>query len=355
MNRLRAVYDNFPVYNAGFPHFLRNFSRDSFVSGILSKNAPFLKEQLEFSALKQGHIKNPYTGEEPGKIHHEYPGVEISNYSTLYNACDTTSLFLIGHRYYKELTSDTSLGSCQRKNIESAVEYIVSHIEQKLFKESPYNSGADKFALKVTYWKDSELQQRENGEPVYPVVYPLAHVLSLSGIRSAAVILDSHELKVLNEELAQVLPLLFDTELGGFYLAIDKLGQIKGLSSDSLHALFYLDHGDLTIEQLDSIIESSKAIETPIGYRTLDPNASKSSSDQYHTSTVWPFEQAIIHSGAIKLGLKDIARVCENIMGRLQNSDTEFFNVKDNGEITSGGCNPQLWTIAAKRYFLSQG
>ena len=35
------------------------------------------------------------TGEEPGKIHHELPGVRLRNMITTYNACDTTALFLI--------------------------------------------------------------------------------------------------------------------------------------------------------------------------------------------------------------------------------------------------------------------
>ena len=356
MNRLRATHCDFSVYNAGYPHFLRNFSRDSLTSGMIlgeagSQDAALvLKEQLLFSAYKQGDKKNPHTGEEPGKIHHEFPGVLIEKLSTEYNACDTTALFLIAHRRYKELTGDSSLIIQQGRNIERAVEYISSHLSKGFFQESPAYCGANKLALGITYWKDSVIAGRKNGNPVYPVVYSLAHVLNLNAIRSAAAILDTSELKVLSEELAQVLPKLFDTELGGFYLAIDQSGPIKGVSSDSLHALFYLEQGDLTKEQLGSIAHSSEVLETPIGYRTLDPNISEPSNDPYHASTVWPFEQAIIHMGARKWGLKNVAAVSERIVSRLENSDHELFKIDTSGEIKEDGCKVQLWTIAAKRY-----
>ena len=35
------------------------------------------------------------TGEEPGKIHHELPGVKQDGLWTTYDACDTTALFLL--------------------------------------------------------------------------------------------------------------------------------------------------------------------------------------------------------------------------------------------------------------------
>ncbi len=38
-------------------------------------------------------------------------------------------------------------------------------------------------------------------------------------------------------------------------------------------------------------------------------------------------------------------------MNFLANTNAEIFVLTEEGEIKEGGCNPQLWTIAAKFYF----
>ncbi len=49
------------------------------------------------SLKHQGQKYDPITGEEPGKIHHEFPGVMVSPpFLSTYDACDTTALYLIG-------------------------------------------------------------------------------------------------------------------------------------------------------------------------------------------------------------------------------------------------------------------
>ena len=104
--KLASVIGGITLYNAGLPNYPYNFTRDSILSGILMKDPVMLREQLIFSSLLQGDAKNPYTGEEPGKIFHQMPGMRQSNLSTEYNACDTTALFLYGHEIYLDLTND---------------------------------------------------------------------------------------------------------------------------------------------------------------------------------------------------------------------------------------------------------
>ena len=91
-------------------------------------------------------------------------------------------------------------------------------------------------------------------------------------------------------------------------------------------------------------------METKIGYRTLSPGEADRVKDKYHTYTVWPFEQAIIHAGARKFGLTDVQEKCLRIVPYLD-THPEIFTL-DKG-IKKGGCDPQLWTIAAKKYFES--
>lgn len=361
MERLRAGYEGYTVYNAGLSYFPRNFSRDSLISGIMASDEGLLRNQLCFCAVRQAVIKNPYSGAEPGKIHHE-SAVEIRGLSTEFNACDTTALFLIGHEVYRSLSNDNSLADAQRANIELAIQYILSHLEEDLFIETPELCGAKMFALKVTYWKDSIILGREEGEPDYPVVYPLAHVINMKGIRSAAKLLNRKDLWKIADGMAYALQKLYDHKLGAFYMAIDKRGPISGVSSDSLHALFFLSPKDLSIEQLKQIVDASIVLETPLGYRTLDPKLASSTKDDtekmnnslaYHRSTVWPFEQGIIHAGARRFGLRRPMEVSARIMSWILDSDPEIFILNEDGTIHKGGCDPQLWTIAAKKYFSS--
>ncbi|RLJ06125.1 MAG: hypothetical protein DRP18_01620 [Candidatus Aenigmatarchaeota archaeon] len=353
MKRLETNIQGFTLYKAGLPQFPRNFSRDSIISGILMQNPKMLSDQLSFCAKLQGRGKNPSTGEEPGKIFHEYPGVEINGYSTLFNACDTTAMFLIAHEVYQTLTGDKTLAKKQEKHIErAAIEYILPHIKDDLFIEDPGFSGAEEFGLSVTYWKDSEITGRENGKPKHPVVYTLAHVQNAKGLRSAAKLLGSRSLKEKAEKMIERLKELYDEENGGFYIGIDSEGRIKAKSSDSLHVLFYLEKEEVSKEMLEGIVESSVSLETSAGYRTLDAKAAKQVKDKYHAGTVWPFEQAIINSAARKHGLKRLEEISSRVMKYLD-TDPELFVIEEN-RVKKGGCDPQLWTIGAKEYFRNQ-
>lgn len=351
MYKLRIKHGEFTLYQAGLPNFPRNFARDSIISAILMQNSKMLGDQLSFCALRQGVKKNPRNGEEPGKIFHEYPGFKIRGLSTEFNACDTTALYLIGHQAYQKLTSDKSLANKQEKNIKSAAGYILSHLDNGLFVESPRFCGAKRFAAKVTYWKDSEIIDRAGGQPIYPVVYPLAHIQNMCGLRSAAKLLNSKELGQPAGKMKKALKKLCDKDLGAFFIAIDKKGAIRGINSDSLHALFYLEPRDLSREMLKEIVKSSAVLETPIGYRTLDPCLSEKVEDKYHADTVWPFEQAIINIGARKFGLKRIEEVSSRIKEHLDTAP-ELFVVSEK-DFKKAGSDPQLWTIAAKKHFAS--
>ncbi len=64
------------LYQAGIPGYTSNFSRDGFTYGLLANDLDGLRAQLRFSARHQGRKADPETGEEPGKIHHELPGVK---------------------------------------------------------------------------------------------------------------------------------------------------------------------------------------------------------------------------------------------------------------------------------------
>ena len=354
--KLRFSKDNLTLYYAGLPNFPRNFARDSLISGMLASDVEMLRNELIFCSLRQGVKRNPKTGEEPGKIFHEYPGVEIKQYSenkglsTEYNACDTTALYLIAHEFYYKLTGDRQFLEAHKSSMEKAVSYILSHLDADVFLENPSFSGGHKFALRVTYWKDSQIPNRDKGEPAYPVIYSLAHIQNMAGLRSAARILAKPELKRTVEKMKNALDRLYDVEFGLFFIAVDQFGPIRGVTSDSLHAFYYLEPGDVKEDQILRIVEVSKALETPAGYRTMSQETADKMRDKYHANTVWPFEQALIHKGGKKFGLKHLVEISSRVIPYLD-TDPEILVIDGTDAINKGGCDPQLWTIAGKIYF----
>jgi glycogen debranching enzyme len=339
------------LYMAGLPHFRSNFSRDSIIAGLLLEDWPMLRDQLLFSAQLQGRGCNQRTAEEPGKIHHEYPEVLFDDYSTLYNACDTTSLYLLGIARYYEATQDQALVKQLNASIGAAIRYIEAHLIEDLFYESPKFAEAQTFANKVTYWKDTILLDRPEGIPAWPVVYSLAHICALSALRQLSRTLPEFaHAAVLAQRMRAALSKLWDRKLGQFYVAIDAAGPVSALSSDSLHALYYLEREDLEDSWLSSIGKGADSLATEIGFRTLAESESHRTSKAYHFHSVWPFEQALIHAGAVKFGLDSVLRVAERIRATLEDSLAEVYAQKE-GRWTSLYCDPQLWSLAAREYF----
>ena len=355
MNRLKKIRDNLTVYDAGIPNFPNNFARDGILSSILLKDPVMLKEQLLFCKFHQGIKSDPYTGEEHGKIFHEFPKVTVRDLCTQFNACDTTSLYLIGHEKYISLTNDKTLALECHNSIQNAIKYIQIHMQDGLFIEDPKYSNAREYALKVTYWKDSCLIGRYDGEPSYPITYTLAHIQSLRALRSALFLTNQDSLKTEISNIKNSLENLFDFDSDSFCIGVDKLGMIKGLTSDTLHALYYLETDDISYDLINKILISSIKLETKAGYRTMEESLASKITDSYHSKTVWPFEQAFIHIGASKFldihpafkHIQDISIRCMDYM----DTNPEILNICDDGTISKGGCDPQLWSIAAKDYF----
>lgn len=335
------------LYQAGLPSFPRNFTRDSIISAILAEDAIMLKDQLEFCALRQGLEQDPLTGKELGKIFHEYPGYIIDGFSTEYNACDTTALFILGHEYYETFTGDMNLRTAHKEYLARATDYIITHLRNNIFIESPAFCGSERFALRVTYWKDSEVPDREGGHPSYPVSYFLAHAQNIAGLRAASRLLERNDLSPTIQKMVENILTFFDKNIEECYIAIDDKGPIRGTTSDPLHSLFYLDPDDLPQSVVDAIVSQAQALELHFGYRTNLNTVDI--GDPYHINTLWPFEQAIIHKGAKKFALNHVMEVSARVISLLD-TDPEIFLI-EGMSMKKAGCDPQLWTIAAKIYF----
>jgi glycogen debranching enzyme len=334
------------LYQAATPGYTANFSRDSLTYGLLADDLRALHAQVEFSARHQGRRRDPETGEEPGKIHHELPGVRMRGLLTTYNACDTTALFLLSVNHLVR-RGDRSAGRHYREHVERALAYLHEHLYDDVFHEDPRQSGAERFALKVTYWKDSELNVAgEQREPTYPVAYALPHFQAKAALRAAARLTRSRELRA---RAAAMTRRGFETFWRGDHFAVAVLGDgtvVDPPSSDSLHALLYLRRSEISAADARAIAAYSEQLATPYGY--LPGIAQRQGGDEYHTRWVWVHEQALLHAAARRHGLERAERIAERVLPTLALGFPELIDPAT-GE--PGGNPTQLWSIGAHVYF----
>jgi hypothetical protein len=348
-------------YSAGFPHYPRNFSRDTIKAGIIASSAELLASQLEISARYQGEKHNPKTGEKPGRIHHEFPGVPMHNmesYST-YNACDTTSLFLIAAEGLRHIDKPTSIDFMRRRkeNLKRAVDHVLDCVdEDDLFWEKPPDHGKG-YALKVTYWKDSILPNA-NGqiEPVYPVIFSQAQFIAARGLLSASRILDDSFLADRSDRMYRAGIQEF-MRPSGYIVYRDGKGELLQISSDELHALAYIPRTYKDLLPLDAIRRRAKELSTPFGFMCTPRDIAEQLSDKYHGNAVWIFEQAMIHYGATKFELKEEAQTAASV-AKYIGEGQEFLGVDldEQGDMipVPKGNDRQLWSKAASEYFIQR-
>jgi glycogen debranching enzyme len=334
------------LYHAALPGYKANFSRDSFTYGLLADDLPALVDQLEFSARHQGSRSDPETGEEPGKIHHELPGAELRGLRTTYNACDTTSLFVVALNHLAH-RGEVRAVRLHRENLERALEYLLDHLYDDVFYEDTRQSGAERFALKVTYWKDSELNiGGGTREPAYPVAYALAHFQCQAALRAAARLTGAPELR---ERASAMVRRGFELFWRGDHFATAVLGDgtvVDTPSSDSLHGLLFLRPSDISHDDAERIVGYSEQLATGVGY--LSGLKQAENRDEYHTRWVWAHEQALLHAAAKRHGLPGAELVTERVIPTLDDGFPELIDPETGAP---GGNRVQLWSIGAHVYF----
>ena len=287
------------------------------------------------------------TGEEPGKIHHELPGVKQDGLLTTYDACDTTALFLIALAHVAN-RGDSDVMRIYRSNIERALEYVHSHLIDDVFHEDTRQSGAERFALKVTYWKDSELNLPDPDKAArYPIAYALVHFQCVAALRAMAELTGSIELARKADTMTQ-------RGLAAFWRRDHFAVAVRGstdvadaVSSDSLHTLLFLEPGEIESSDLELVGRYSEQLATPFGYLPALPT--DAGVDPYHTRYVWVHEQALLHAAADRHGLHHPRDIAARVIPAFGHGFPELIDPEDGSPIA--GNRTQLWSIGAYRYF----
>jgi glycogen debranching enzyme len=119
-------------------------------------------------------------------------------------------------------------------------------------------------------------------------------------------------------------------------------------SSDELHSLAFIPKEYAKLIPFDAVQERAKDLITPVGIACTPKDISDKLTDTYHGYKVWIFEQAVIHYGCTKFGLKDMAHATTGSTSYIETGH-ELLSVTPT--IAPLGNSHQLWSVAAKIYF----
>jgi glycogen debranching enzyme len=342
------------------------FGRDLLITALLLRAPEFAREALRFVSATLGTRFDARTGEEPGRGLHEFDDVEMRGLSTRYNASEVSLLLLVAAAEHLAITEDPELICEVAEGLSAAVEYLLRHCEDGLFREDPAACGATRYALRATYWKDSRLPGRE--DPFYPVTYTLVQAQAVAALRAAAKLAEylpgipASRVALTdraNQAVGRLFAELWDPTLDYPVIAVDRRGPIRGVSSDALHMLFYLDPGDVSEELLAAIVQGADALVTPFGYRTYAEGQQDYDPHAYHLGAIWPFEQAMIARAAARHGLANAQDVALRVVDGLERLGFHelFYWGRETGfeggtAVDGQGCDLQLWSLAVPNALL---
>jgi len=346
----------FNLYDAGrkegLPHF-GLFPRDLLTVCLMLKEPALMRETIAFSVATIGQRRDPQSGEEPGRVLHEWDRVERDGRLSHYNAAETSQLLLLVAGQYLPLHgSDRGLLPDLAEGLRLAGRYLLRHIEAGLFWEDPRHCRASRYMAYATYWKDSHLPGRKS--LAYPVAYTLVQAQTVAALRALLTLESTFRFgfsveqleELVSEMVGAIWERLWDDRADFPLIALDKDVRVSGISSDALHMLAYLEPPDVPPAMLEAIARGSQRLETRYGYRTYAPDQPDYAPEHYHLGSIWPYEQFFIAKGALRHGL---AEVFERTLGIIDGLEAHGFPellVWDGKALTAGGCDLQLWSAA---------
>ena len=361
---------------AGIPKFKGLFGRDSLIAAwqLLEYDSTIARNTLLALAKVQGKDVIKKTGEQPGKIPHEYYSGNISDEwfdtykkdvlwlkkeQAVYFSVDSTILFVVVAAKYYEETQDKEFLKEIWPNIKRAVNWMFEYGLNDglmMFKKLNPEDGLDSQS-----WKDGigkAINQLE-GELAIVEVQGYAYLAMLEVAKLALVMKDDQMAEQL-ELSAEILRSLFmekfwDEEKGYFVFGLDNNGQkIRSVMSNAGHLLFT---GIIDRDKADIIIKRLFAPDmwTKYGIRTHSTLEPEFNPRAYQLGTIWPHDNWIIAQGLKKLGYNDeYERVTQAMILAYDELDCipELYAVTEDDRITMSEledepCYPQAWSTAA--------
>lgn len=362
------------------------FGRDSLITSLKLLSAyersndlyllTLVKKILTNLVSLQGTEFNIESGEEPGKIIHEYrennhehltqrlarpwflyPDQTMKNYDSV----DSTPLFLIAVAEYWTLSKDEAFKQEMAPAVEAALAWLRTSIARDERGFLSYRLAAERThgGLATQSWMDSsESVFHEDGSPTpYPIAPVEAQAYTYRALRAWGHEKDAATLKAQFNEY-----FVANGDEFTIAFALDGFGKpMTALRSSLGHILWAAaDQNSILdavhIPKLVASLISPELFEKKAGIRTLSKRSSRYDPQSYHNGSIWPHDTAIAAEGLRKFGYRaEAAQVSESLARAWSHFGTpiELFVYTDDGfaEYASAtgqhACLKQAWSAAS--------
>jgi glycogen debranching enzyme len=364
---------------------LRVYERsvDSYYSGLVRKI-------LVNIAGLQGREWNLESGEEPGKIIHEYrterhehltsgerpwflyPDKIMRNFDSV----DSTPLFLMAAHAYFRATADAALIDSIMPNIKAALSWLLVHGDSNGDGLIDYHFHPDRThgGLVTQSWMDSEESlffEGDSARPQYPIAPVEVQAYAHTALLDWALYFKEREPEFSAglSARAKVLKAAFNEHFivkgrtTSLAFAIDGTGRkLTSPRSSMGHCLFAVHyaadgtpHSVLAHEQIPSIVRrlmSRDLFVRRAGFRTLSSYSRHFDPLSYHNGSIWPHDTALIAEGLANFGFMDEARQVRTALLRAYahfETPIELFAYANRQyqEYAGGACRVQAWSAAS--------
>jgi glycogen debranching enzyme len=380
------------------------FGRDSLISalGFISmytrtRNPYFLtltEKILRTLSRLQGTGSQVESGEEPGKIIHEfrrdnhahltgrledpwflYPENEMRNYDSV----DSTPLFLMtAHAYLRAGGSEAFIESVM-PNIRAALAWLLTSADHNAdgFIDYRFHPERKFGGLKVQSWMDSTeslfYEGSQGARPPYPIAPVEVQAYAWSALRAWGTYFTgsartaeeqelghrierrAHELKRKFNEAYQIKTPVRE-RFAGLAYALDGEGrQLISARSSMGHILWAAYENESILEDrhlsaLRSRLLARDLFVPKAGIRTLSSLSSHFDPLSYHNGSIWPHDTAMLALGLEYFGFSaDAKRVREALLNAYTHFKTpiELFGYRRGFRDYKAACRTQAWSAVA--------
>jgi len=383
------------------------FGRDSLITSLTlldvfdrTRDTYYLslvRKVLANLAVLQGTRVNIESGEEPGKIIHEYRPDRHEHLTTQgappwyvyddgemrnYDTADATALFLMTAHAYLRASGDSTFIDELLPHIRSAIEWMRTCGDSNGDGLFDYRFHPDRVSggLRTQSWMDSHESvffEESEEAPCYPIAPVEVQAYCYSAYRAWAdfFITRDPDLSIDLAARADALKVAFNAayivrEKRGKIacaFAIDGAGrQLISARSSMGHCLFAAwqsDEGAMPDSVLDAAYVPAIArrllapdLYVPLaGIRTLSIRSRAYDPNSYHNGSIWPHDTALVAEGFEKFGFREEAKRMRRSLMRAYahfNTPVELFVYSGGyqeycGPNGQGACRVQAWSAAS--------
>ncbi len=366
---------------AGSPKFLGLFGRDSLISAwqLLDYDLSIAASSMRALAEVQGKKADYSTGEQPGKIAHEYykSGVTSAEWFNKYKmggtwprmdmpeylSIDSTPLFIMVLSEYYTKTNDHDTLEALWPNAKAALGWIMDYGIYDGFVRYVPNGNK----LLSQGWKDGA--DRLFKDMKAPVALVEVQGYAYRAMTDMLKLMDVMDDPGMHEKTAAAAGSIKDSlerfwmgDSGYCATAIDGNGNLlRSITSNPGHLLLT---GVLDRKRSAEITKRllMRDMLTPYGIRTQSSDDPIFDPFAYQLGSVWPHDNWMIAKGFQRMGFEKEYRIVRDAVVKAANelgSIPEYYGVsKDGGligvdEMRPKACDPQAWSLGALMYFIT--